>query len=246
MDFRGEVRGAAEAFGMPLTDIQTEQVADYCSLLVEWNKKMNLTAITDPHEVAVKHIADSLSAFDDTLFRENVRVIDVGTGAGFPGLVLKIYFPSMELVLLDSLQKRVNFLETVVSSLGLEGVSCVHGRAEEAGWKREFREGFDIALSRAVARLSVLAEYTLPFLRVGGSLLALKGARYAEEMEEAAQAAKILGGGKPSARVVKLPGLDDGRAVVRIDKERPTPDAYPRKSGTPERKPLGAAKKGKS
>ena len=239
MEFRDEVRKAAAEFGTPLTERQEEQFSLYYSLLLEWNEKMNLTAITEPREVAAKHVVDSLSAFDPELFREGTRVIDVGSGAGFPGLALKIYFPSMDIVLLDSLQKRVKFLETVVSALGLSGVACVHGRAEEAARRKEYREQFDLALARAVARLSVLAEYTLPFVRVGGSLLALKGARYAEEMTEAEQAAKILGGGVPSAKAVKLPGLDDGRAVVRIVKERPTPKAYPRKSGTPEKKPLG-------
>ena len=238
MEFRDEVQKAAAEFGTPLDDNRTDQLMLYYSLLLEWNNKMNLTAITDPKEVAVKHIVDSLSAFDGSLFRDGVRAVDVGTGAGFPGLVLKIYFPSMELVLLDSLQKRVKFLETVVSELGLKGVSCVHGRAEEAGRQKEYREQFDLAFSRAVARLSVLAEYTLPFVRVGGSLLALKGAKYAEEMEEAGTAAKILGGSVPTSKTVKLPGLDDGRAIVRIDKIKPTPKAYPRKSGTPEKKPL--------
>ena len=238
MEFRDEVQKAAAEFGTPLDDNRTNQLVLYYSLLLEWNNKMNLTAITDPKEVAVKHIVDSLSAFDGSLFRDGVRAVDVGTGAGFPGLVLKIYFPSMELVLLDSLQKRVKFLETVVSELGLKGVSCVHGRAEEAGRQKEYREQFDLAFSRAVARLSVLAEYTLPFVRVGGSLLALKGAKYAEEMEEAGTAAKILGGSVPTSKTVKLPGLDDGRAIVRIDKIKPTSKAYPRKSGTPEKKPL--------
>lgn len=239
MEFHDEVRKAAADFGTPLTETQVGQLSLYYSLLLEWNQKMNLTAITEPRDVAVKHVVDSLSAFDAPLFRDGIRVIDVGTGAGFPGIVLKIYWPSMEIVLLDSLQKRINFLESVVSALGLSGVVCVHGRAEEAARQKEYRERFDLALARAVARLPVLAEYTLPFVRVGGSVLALKGARYAEEMEEAEQAAKTLGGGKPSAKVVKLPGLDDGRAVIRIDKREPTPKAYPRKSGTPEKKPLG-------
>ena len=238
MEFRDEVQKAAADFGTPLDVAQTDQLAAYDSLLLEWNQKMNLTAITDPREVAVKHIVDSLSAFDPSLFKDGIRAIDVGTGAGFPGLVLKIYFPSMELVLLDSLQKRVKFLEAVVSELGLSGVTCVHGRAEEAARQKNYRERFDVAFSRAVARLSVLAEYTLPFVRVGGSLLALKGARYAEEMAEAETAAKILGGSAPTSKTLKLPGLDDGRAIVRIDKIKPTPKAYPRKSGTPEKKPL--------
>ena len=239
MEFRDEMEKAASDFGTPLDNVQLDQLVLYDSLLLEWNQKINLTAITDPKEVAVKHMVDSLSAFDGSLFRDGARVIDVGTGAGFPGLVLKIFFPSMELVLLDSLQKRVKFLENVVSALGLSGVSCVHGRAEETARQEGYRERFDLALSRAVARLSVLAEYTLPFVRIGGSLLALKGAKFAEEMTEAETAAKLLGGDAPTAKPVKLPGLDDGRAIVRIDKIRPTPKAYPRKSGTPEKKPLG-------
>ena len=239
MAFREEAEKAAAAFGMPLTALQAEQLAAYYALLIDWNRKMNLTAITEPREVAIKHVADSLSAFDPAIFTAGVRVIDVGTGAGFPGLVLKIYFPSMELVLLDALQKRVKFLETVVAALGLSGVACVHGRAEEAARQKHWRENFDLAIARAVARLAVLAEYTLPFVRVGGAALALKGARYAEEMAEAERAAKSLGGSKPTAKPIKLPELDDGRAIVRIDKERPTPAAYPRKAGTPEKKPLG-------
>ena len=165
MEFRGELQRAAAEFGTPLTEEQAEQFSLYYDLLLEWNGKMNLTAITEPREVAAKHVVDSLSAFDGTLFREGVRVVDVGSGAGFPGLALKIYFPSMEIVLQDSLQKRVKFLETVVSALGLSGISCVHGRAEEAARRKEYREQFDLALARAVARLSVLAEYTLPFVR---------------------------------------------------------------------------------
>ena len=239
MEFRDELREAAKAYGTPIDAEQTERFNKYYELLLEWNEKINLTAITNPKEVAVKHVVDSLSAFDPSLFHENVHVIDVGTGAGFPGLALKIYYPSMKIVLLDSLQKRINFLKNVVSELGLSDVDCVHARAEEAGRQKEYREQFDVVLARAVARLSVLAEYTLPFARVGGVLLALKGARYMEEMEEAEKAAHILGGGKPVARAVKLPGLDDGRAIVRIDKNAPTPAAYPRKSGTPEKKPLG-------
>ena len=145
MEFRGELQRAAAEFGTPLTEEQAEQFSLYYDLLLEWNGKMNLTAITEPREVAAKHVVDSLSAFDGTLFREGVRVVDVGSGAGFPGLALKIYFPSMEIVLLDSLQKRVKFLETVVSALGLSGVSCVHGRAEEAARQKEYREQFDLA-----------------------------------------------------------------------------------------------------
>ena len=238
MTFHEEVRTAAEAFGIALDEEQIECFNIYYRMLLEWNEKINLTAITNPKEVAVKHIIDSLSAFDTSVFSQNAHVIDVGTGAGLPGIALKIYCPSIHLVLLDSLQKRVNFLKNVVVRLGLSDVECVHARAEEAARKKDYRERFDVAVARAVARLSVLAEYTLPFVRVGGVLLALKGARYLEEMEEAEKALHILGGGKPIARPVRLPGLDDGRAIVRVDKKRTTPSAYPRKSGTPEKKPL--------
>ena len=238
MTFRDEVRTATKAFGIALNEEQIECFNIYYQMLLKWNEKMNLTAITDPQEVAVKHVVDSLSAVDPSVFTKNVHAIDVGTGAGLPGVAIKIYCPSIHIVLLDSLQKRINFLQNVVSELGLSNVECVHARAEEAARQKEYRERFDVAMARAVARLSVLAEYTLPFVRVGGVLLALKGARYLEEMEEAEKASRILGGGKPVARAVHLPGLCDGRAIVRIDKKTATPSAYPRKSGTPEKKPL--------
>ena len=239
MDFRDELAGAAAAFGLPLSEAQLVQFQRYYELLLKWNEKMNLTAITEPREVAVKHIVDSLSAYDEALFIDGVRVVDVGTGAGFPGIPLKVLCPSIRLTLLDSLQKRVGFLREVVSAMGLPEVECVHARAEEAARQKACREQFDVAVARAVARLAVLAEYTLPFVRVGGSFLALKGAKYREEAEEAEGAVRLLGGGAVEARPVKLPGLDDVRAVLCIEKLRPTPAAYPRKAGTPEKKPLG-------
>ena len=162
----------------------------------------------------------------------------MGTGAGFPGLPLKIFAPDIRLTLMDSLGKRVRFLETVVSELGLTDVACIHARAEEAARDRAYREHYDIAVSRAVARLPVLLEYTLPFVRQGGTLLALKGRQYQEEVDEAARALKLLGGTLRDVRPVHLPGLDDVRAVIIVRKERPTPRAYPRKAGTPAKKPL--------
>ncbi len=240
MDFRDELADAAAAFGLPLTEAQLTQFQRYYELLIAWNEKMNLTAITEPREVAVKHIVDSLSAYDAALFADGMRVIDIGTGAGFPGIPLRIFCPGLRLTLLDSLQKRVGFLREIVSALGLAGVECVHARAEEAARQKPYRERFDVAVSRAVARLAVLAEYALPFVRVGGSFLALKGAKYREELNEAEAAVGLLGGGAAKARPVKLPGLDDARAVIRVEKLRPTPAVYPRKAGTPEKKPLGA------
>lgn len=241
--FKEELQKAAAEYGIVLTAQQMEQFNRYFELLIEWNGKMNLTAITEPHEVAVKHMIDSLSAWDEQVFPEGASIIDVGTGAGFPGLPLKIYRPDLKLTLLDSLNKRVKFLQEVTDALGLSGVECIHARAEEAARSRLYRERFDAAVSRAVARLPILAEYCLPFVRKGGFFVALKGMQYKEEMQEAMQAVKLLGGGKLQSCPVKLPGLDDVRAVIRIPKLRQTPAVYPRKAGTPEKNPLGAVQK---
>ena len=167
-----------------------------------------------------------------------MSVIDVGTGAGFPGLPLKILCPSLKVTLLDSLNKRVKFLETVVSELGLRDIVCVHARAEEAARQKQYREKFDAVVSRAVARLPILAEYDLPFVRVGGFFAAMKGAKYEEEAEEAKKAVKLLGGGETVLREIKLPGLEDKRGIIYIRKEKKTPSVYPRKAGTPEKNPI--------
>ena len=205
---------------------------------MEWNQKMNLTALTEPKDVAIKHMIDSVSAYDEKWFSEGMSVIDVGTGAGFPGLPLKILCPSLKVTLLDSLNKRVKFLETVVSELGLSDIVCVHARAEEAARQKQYREKFDAVVSRAVARLPILAEYDLPFVRVGGFFAAMKGAKYEEEAEEAKKAVKLLGGGEPVLREIKLPGLEDKRGIIYIRKEKKTPSVYPRKAGTPEKNPI--------
>lgn len=236
--FEEEMRSAAEAGGWTLGEEQLARFLRYYKLLMEWNGRMNLTAITEPREVAVKHMADSLSAYEPELFRPGLRLLDLGTGAGFPGLPLKIFCPEIELTLMDSLKKRVKFLEAVVAELGLTEVECVHARAEEGARDRRWREQFDLVVSRAVARLPVLAEYALPFVKKGGAFLALKGAAWQEEMGEAARAVRLLGGGGMQARAVHLPGLADKRAVIRVPKVRATPGAYPRKAGTPARQPL--------
>lgn len=238
MNFTEEMKKAAVAYGTLLNETQLGQFTRYYELLVEWNERMNLTAITDPHDVAIKHMIDSLTAYDAKLFTDGVRVIDVGTGAGFPGIPLKIAYPHINLTLMDALNKRVGFLQMVVDELKLHDVACVHARAEEGARNPKYREAFDIAVSRAVARLPVLAEYCLPFVKVGGHFLALKGRDFAAEMEEAGKAAKILGGKEPEAHRVALPELDDVRAVVTIEKFTKTGKAYPRKAGTPAKKPL--------
>ena len=228
---------AAEA-GIPLTAEQIGQFSVYHEMLLDWNTRMNLTALTAPEDVAVKHIIDSLTAYDAALFDGARTLIDVGTGAGLPGIPLAVYAPHLTMTLLDSLNKRVRFLTEVTAAMGLQNVRCIHARAEEAARTAEHRAAYDIAVSRAVARLPVLIEYTLPFVRVGGTLLALKGRAYAEEQREARRAAEVLGGGRITARPVHLPGLDDVRAILTVTKERQTPAAYPRGGGAPTRRPL--------
>ncbi|SFB02073.1 16S rRNA (guanine(527)-N(7))-methyltransferase RsmG [Selenomonas ruminantium] len=236
--FKEELAKAAAEYGISLNDTQMEQYNRYFELLVEWNEKINLTAITEPKEVAIKHMIDSITAYDEKLFKDGSTVIDVGTGAGFPGLPLKIFCPEIKLTLMDSLNKRIKFLQTVVEELGLKDVECVHARAEEGARNKKYRESFDIAVSRAVARLPILCEYCLPFVKKGGHFIALKGMQYHDEADEAAKAIKVMGGSKTEIRPVKLPELDDKRAVITITKTMPTPKAYPRKAGTPTKNPI--------
>ena len=217
---------------------QLAQFTRYYELLVETNKVMNLTAITEPEEVAVKHMVDSLLAYEDGM--QGKTLVDVGTGAGFPGVPLKIYCPSLKVTLVDSLGKRLRFLQQVIDELGLKGIRCEHLRAEDAGRSKKHREQYEYVTARAVARLSVLSEYCLPLAKKGGQFIALKGSRFAEEIEEGEAAVKILGGKIISAEPVKLPGLDDGRAIIKIAKIKATPAQYPRKAGTPEKQPLGS------
>ena len=241
--FKQELRQAAESYGLPLTEEQLSRFERYYELLIEWNQKMNLTAITEPREVAVKHMIDSLSAWDDSLFSPEASLVDVGTGAGFPGIPLKILYPRLKLTLLDSLNKRIRYLQTVVDELGLTDVRCIHARAEEAARQKEYREQFDIAVSRAVARLPILAEYCLPFVKKGGIFAALKGMQYEQEAQEARKALGMLGGQLAAVHPVQLPGLEDKRAVIYVRKTGKTPAAYPRKAGTPEKNPLGVSVK---
>ena len=223
--------------GLEFTEKQLEQFSMYFDLLIETNKVMNLTAITEPEEVAVKHIIDSLLAFDEKIFPGKL-LADVGTGAGFRGIPLKIYCPELKVVLLDSLAKRLKFLEAVIEQLALQDISCVHLRAEDAGQNKDHREKYDLVTARAVARLSVLSEYCLPLVKVGGYFIAMKGSKFKEEISEGLTAVGILGGEIISAEEVKLPGLDDGRAIIRIRKIKKTPVKYPRKAGLPEKQPL--------
>lgn len=220
-------RGALENFGLDAAQI--ERCEKFYRLVVEQNRVMNLTAITEPQEFAIKHIIDSLSAWDDKILQGVETLADIGTGAGFPAIPLKIFKPHLKLCLIDSLAKRTEFLKKVVATLELDGVEIFHGRAEELARQKIFREQFDVVTSRAVARLNILAEYCLPFAKVGGKFVALKGKNFREELDEARAAIKILGGGEISIREIKLPTLDESRAVIYIDKKFSTPEKYPRR-----------------
>ncbi|WP_094606616.1 Ribosomal RNA small subunit methyltransferase G [Sporomusa silvacetica DSM 10669] len=236
--FQDILAKAAAEYGLSLVPEQLAALDNYYQRLLVWNEKINLTAITEPYEVAVKHMIDSLSCYREELFTPGVSLIDVGTGAGFPGIPLKIFQQDIKLTLMDSLNKRLNFLREVIDELALDGVYTVHARAEEAGKNKQYREQYQLAVSRAVARLNVLCELCLPFVKVGGWFIALKGAQYEDEVREAAKAVNLLGGKIENITPVILPGLTDKRAVIYIKKIAVTPQTYPRKAGTPEKKPL--------
>ncbi|MBR1481355.1 MAG: 16S rRNA (guanine(527)-N(7))-methyltransferase RsmG [Ruminococcus sp.] len=227
---------ALQDFRVQLNAQQIEQLEGYFHLLVEWNEKINLTAITDAQGVAVKHFADSLTIFNYINVPQNAKVIDVGTGAGFPGLVLKIARPDIRLTLLDSLQKRLRFLGVVCEEIGTEA-ELIHSRAEEGGRSPALRERYDLAVSRAVARLNVLSEYCLPYVRVGGSFVAFKAAAE-EEIADAQNAIVTLGGKVRETYSFELPMNGGSRTLVEIGKVKHTPGQYPRPNGKMKAKPL--------
>lgn len=222
--------------GILLNETQIKQFLDYYELLVETNKVMNLTAITEFDEVIEKHFLDSLSLCRIYDLNREIRVLDLGTGAGFPGVPLKIAFPQIRLVLADSLNKRIKFLENVVGELSLQNVSCVHGRAEEMGRNKEYREQFDLCVSRAVANLSSLSEYCIPFVKEGGAFISYKSGEIEEEANAAKKAISVLGG--ELREIYKFDLYEQKRSFVIIDKKKKTPKAYPRKAGTPTKEPL--------
>lgn len=239
MDERKLLIDGASELGIMLTETQVEQFMKYKVLLLEWNEKMNLTAITDDFEVITKHFLDCLTIVNAMDMSKVKNMIDIGTGAGFPGMVIKIAFPHIQVSLVDALKKRLTFLETVISELGLGKIEVVHSRAEDLGKKANYRESFDICASRAVANLAVLSEYTLPFVRKGGYLIALKGQKLDEELEMGKKAVAILGGELEAVVDATVPFTDLNHKIAKIKKVKETPKKYPRKSGEPTKSPLG-------
>lgn len=232
-----------DAFRIVLSEEQYGQFICYYELLTQWNAFMNLTAITDYEEVVLKHFTDSLSlvkAFPehDFLSDRELSVMDVGTGAGFPAIPLKIAFPKLRITMLDSLNKRVTFLNEVIARLGLEDITALHGRAEDAARKREFRESYDLCVSRAVAKLSTLAEYCLPFVKKNGYFIPYKSEKTESELAEAKRALSVLGGRVAKEADFCLPGSDMYRKLIVIEKTAITPMKYPRKAGLPTKEPL--------
>ena len=229
-------KDSAAKMGIELSDLQLEQFNTYYEMLVEKNKVMNLTAITEFEEVVQKHFLDSISLIKVEKLNQDISIIDLGTGAGFPGIPLKIAFPELEICLADSLNKRVLFLNEVIEELELKKISAVHGRAEELARQKGYREQFDLCVSRAVANLSSLSEYCLPFVKMGGAFISYKSGEVDEEAAQAKRAIYLLGGEVKD--IYKFDLFDQKRSFVVIEKERKTPKAYPRKAGTPTKEPL--------
>ncbi|AEY68208.1 16S rRNA (guanine(527)-N(7))-methyltransferase RsmG [Clostridium sp. BNL1100] len=219
-----------------ISDTQVEQFEKYMELLKEWNKKINLTAIEDDREIVIKHFIDSISIVP-YISNENIKIIDVGTGAGFPGIPLKIVNPKNDITLLDSLDKRIKFLNEVINAVNITQISAIHGRAEDFGANPVYREKYDIAVARAVSNLPVLLEYCLPFVKINGIFIAMKGSN-TEEFDNCNKALDILGGKIEKIEKMELPFTNIERNVVVVRKFRQTPTKYPRKAGKPSKEPL--------
>ncbi len=225
-----------EKIDIKFTEEQLNQFYEYMNLLLEWNEKINLTAITDPNEVILKHFIDSLTI--NKYIKENSTLADVGTGAGFPGIPLKILRPDLKITLVDSLNKRINFLNEVINKLNLVNIETVHSRIEDFGKDKKYRESFDFVTARAVANLAVLSEYLLPIAKVGGQCVCMKGSSVEEELSNGKNAIKVLGGKIKIIDEFVLPDSDMSRNVIIIDKIKNTPNKYPRKAGIPVKEPL--------
>lgn len=233
-----KLRDVLKELGISYTEQMIEQFAAYRTEVLEWNEKVNLTAIKDPEEFELKHFIDSVMVCGNSEWKDCKKIIDVGTGAGFPGVPLAILYPEREFVLMDSLGKRIKILEQICEKLGILNVSLIHARAEELARKKEYRAQFDLCLSRAVANLAVLAEYCIPFVKCGGYFAAYKTAEAAVEIRESEKAVSILGGSIKREAYLDVKGIDLDHQIVWIKKEEETPAKYPRKAGTPSKEPL--------
>lgn len=227
-----------EDLEIELSSQQAEYFSRYKDLLQEWNEKIDITTIIEDDEVDIKHFLDSLTLVNTNLFEGNKKVIDIGTGGGFPGLPLKIYNDDLDVTLMDSLNKRITFLNELINQLDLEGIEAIHGRAEEVSRTKEYRELYDICVSRAVARLNTLVEYCLPFVKPGGYFISMKGPDYTEELNEAKNAIDTLGGKVIRDYEVDIPRSDIRHSIIIIEKVRKTPKTYPRGGGKPRKRPL--------
>lgn len=235
-DFKNKMIELARMINDELTEDQVENFFKYMNLLLEWNEKINLTAITDVDDIILKHFIDSMTVLK--YIEKDKSIIDVGTGAGFPGIPIAIMREDVKITLLDSLNKRINFLNEVCSELKINNIETIHGRAEEAGQNKQYREKYDIAVSRAVANMTTLSEYLIPFVKVGGICICMKGSEIDHELEQAKFAIKELGGKIEKVEKFNLPDSDIERNIVIIKKIKPTPNRYPRKAGMPSKMPI--------
>ena len=235
-EFLKKLKLEAKKLKLVLNDKQLENFYKYMLILLEWNEKINLTAITEPEEIITKHFIDSLTAVK--YIENGSNIVDVGTGAGFPGIPLAISNDSLNITLVDSLNKRINFLNDVREKLNLNNTIAIHNRAEELGKNKQYREKYDIAISRAVARLNILVEYLLPTVEVGGKCICMKGPDCKDEIEEAKKAIEVLGGKIEKVEDFYLPDTDIKRTIIIINKIKNTPNKFPRKAGTPAKDPI--------
>lgn len=235
-EFSKLISSYGKEISIEFSNIQIERFYKYMNLLIEWNEKINLTAITEPKEIIIKHFIDSLTVLKD--IKGKNTLVDVGTGAGFPGIPLKIMDEEIKITLLDSLNKRINFLNEVINQLDLKNIETIHSRVEDAGKNKKYRERFDIATARAVANLATLSEYMLPLVKVAGKSICMKGSEVSEELQNSKKAISILGGEIENIDNFQLPKSDMMRNIVIIKKVKNTPNKYPRKPGTPSKEPI--------
>lgn len=235
-EFKDTMRFYLKELNIDLSENQLEQFYKYMNILSKWNKVMNLTAITEPKEIIIKHFVDSLTVLDK--IKDENFIIDVGTGAGFPGIPIKIACPDIKVILLDSLNKRINFLNEVIKELNLENIETFHGRAEDYGRDKNHREKYDVAIARAVAPLNILLEYLMPFVKVNGKCICMKGVKAEEEIENSKRGVRLLGGDKIIIDDFSISNTDIERSIITIEKKKYTDRKYPRKAGTPSKEPL--------